>query len=80
MYWVISPVFSRAGYVHLKNFYEIFGLETFLEYDGVSPADEKTSAWRCRMCGYVHQGEEPPDKCPYCFFSNTAFKKVWPKE
>jgi acyl-CoA dehydrogenase len=40
--------------------------------------DEKTDgpAWRCRICGYVHYGDEPPDECPYCFFPQSAFKKV----
>ncbi|MGD9136954.1 MAG: acyl-CoA dehydrogenase family protein [Desulfobacterales bacterium] len=33
-------------------------------------------AWRCRICGYVHYGDEPPDECPYCFFPQSAFKKV----
>ena len=32
--------------------------------------------WRCRMCGYVHFGEEPPEECPYCFFPASAFKKI----
>jgi acyl-CoA dehydrogenase len=36
------------------------------------------TAWRCRMCGYVHYGDSPPDECPSCFFPSTAFKKVWP--
>jgi rubrerythrin len=22
--------------------------------------------WVCRECGYVHFGEEPPEKCPAC--------------
>jgi acyl-CoA dehydrogenase len=35
------------------------------------------TAWRCRMCGYVHYGDKPPDECPSCFFPSTAFKKVW---
>jgi acyl-CoA dehydrogenase len=41
---------------------------------------EGITAWRCRMCGYIEHGQEPPDECPYCFFPKTAFKKVWPKE
>ena len=36
------------------------------------------TAWRCRMCGYVHYGDSPPDECPSCFFPSPAFKKVWP--
>lgn len=22
--------------------------------------------WRCRNCGYIHEGNEPPDECPAC--------------
>ncbi|MBF8259178.1 MAG: fumarate reductase/succinate dehydrogenase flavoprotein domain protein, partial [Actinobacteria bacterium] len=22
--------------------------------------------WECTICGYVHEGEEPPDVCPVC--------------
>ena len=33
-------------------------------------------AWRCRICGHVHYGEEPPEECPYCFFPQKAFKAV----
>ena len=22
--------------------------------------------WKCRNCGYVHEGKEPPEKCPAC--------------
>ncbi len=23
-------------------------------------------AWRCALCGYVHRGEAPPERCPVC--------------
>jgi acyl-CoA dehydrogenase len=36
----------------------------------------ETTAWRCRICGHVHYGGEPPEECPYCFFPAAAFKKV----
>jgi acyl-CoA dehydrogenase len=45
--------------------------------DTVRPQDQTgSSAWRCRVCGYVHYGDEPPEECPYCFFPKTAFKRV----
>ncbi len=22
--------------------------------------------WRCLICGYIHEGEEPPYVCPIC--------------
>ncbi len=42
---------------------------------GLESGKGKT-AWRCRICGYVHYGDEPPEECPYCFFPKTAFKEV----
>jgi acyl-CoA dehydrogenase len=42
------------------------------------PSANGTPAWRCRMCGHIHYGAEPPEECPSCFFPKTAFKKVWP--
>jgi acyl-CoA dehydrogenase len=36
------------------------------------------TAWRCRMCGFIHYGDEPPEECPSCYFPSTAFKKIWP--
>jgi len=41
---------------------------------------EGKTAWKCRMCGHIHYGDEAPEECPLCFFPNTAFKKVWPRE
>lgn len=41
----------------------------------VQPGKGKT-AWRCRMCGHVHYGDEPPEECPYCFFSADTFKRL----
>ena len=27
---------------------------------------DKTIKWKCRNCGYVHEGDEAPDECPAC--------------
>tara|TARA_Y100000310_G_scaffold185141_1_gene185231 strand:+ start:2093 stop:2665 length:573 start_codon:yes stop_codon:yes gene_type:complete len=27
---------------------------------------DKTVKWKCRNCGYVHEGKEAPDICPAC--------------
>lgn len=29
--------------------------------------------WRCTVCGYVHQGDEPPDQCPVCGADRSRF-------
>ncbi|QFJ56070.1 NADH peroxidase [Pseudobutyrivibrio xylanivorans] len=30
----------------------------------------------CPVCGYVHEGDNPPDECPVCHVSGDKFKKV----
>ena len=32
--------------------------------------------WRCTVCGYIHSGEEPPDKCPVCGADKSLFEEV----
>ncbi len=27
---------------------------------------EEVVKWRCRNCGYIHEGEEAPEECPAC--------------
>jgi len=22
--------------------------------------------WKCTVCGYIHEGDAPPEKCPQC--------------
>jgi len=34
--------------------------------DGVVFKREKKVKWKCRNCGYVHEGNEAPEKCPAC--------------
>ncbi|MCG6909737.1 MAG: hypothetical protein LJE94_06375 [Deltaproteobacteria bacterium] len=32
--------------------------------------------WRCTVCGYIHKGDEPPDKCPVCGADKSLFEEV----
>lgn len=32
--------------------------------------------WRCTICGYIHEGETPPDVCPLCGAGLEAFEEV----
>ncbi len=34
----------------------------------------KKVAWRCRNCGYVHEGDEAPEKCPACDHPQAHFE------
>lgn len=35
---------------------------------------DKSIKWRCRNCGYIHEGTEPPDKCPACAHPKAYFE------
>lgn len=68
---------------HVLNAYKpampaLEDLPLLRELDMNDPEAHKSPAWRCRMCGHIHYGAEPPDQCPSCFFPKTAFKQVWP--
>ena len=43
--------------------------------DARGPGSDR-KAWRCRICGHVHYGDQAPETCPYCFFPRSAFKEV----
>jgi len=32
--------------------------------------------WECTVCGYIHEGEEPPDECPVCSADKSMFVEV----
>lgn len=42
--------------------------------------------WICPVCGYVYEGEQPPEKCPQCGAAGTKFteknddSKAWADE
>ena len=31
--------------------------------------------WVCPVCGYVHEGDQPPEKCPLCGVAGSKFKE-----
>lgn len=35
---------------------------------------EKSVAWVCRKCGFVHAGEKPPEECPACSHPKNFFE------
>ena len=56
---------------------EIFGeeLKNAKNLEGVQEVKNETK-WVCEICGYVHYGDNPPEKCPVCGVGPENFKKV----
>ena len=32
--------------------------------------------WRCGVCGYIHDGDSPPEKCPKCGAPKEKFSAL----
>ncbi|HWP98002.1 MAG TPA: FAD-dependent oxidoreductase [Syntrophomonadaceae bacterium] len=41
-----------------------------------SGGKKRTKHWKCRVCGYVHEGTEPPDECPVCGAPKDMFDPI----
>lgn len=35
---------------------------------------ERVVKWKCRNCGYIHEGTEAPEECPACAHSRAYFE------
>jgi len=77
IYPEFAKVARKEGYEDVANaFEEIAEVEEFHEKRYLSllknvkdkSVFKKSSAvkWHCRNCGYVHEGNEAPEKCPAC--------------
>jgi rubredoxin len=36
--------------------------------------------WKCTVCGYIHEGEEPPENCPVCGADRSKFIPIEAEE
>ena len=32
--------------------------------------------WRCGVCGYIHDGDNPPERCPKCGAAKEMFSEI----
>ncbi len=37
---------------------------------------KKNTKWKCSVCGYIHEGDTPPDVCPVCKQNADKFVKI----
>ena len=63
-------VISIAEKQHEKCF---LALAQNIKSDKIFRRDEKV-IWRCRNCGYLHEGADAPDKCPACVRPSGHFE------
>lgn len=39
-------------------------------------ATKTMSKWKCKVCGYIHEGDSAPEFCPVCKQPSSAFEKI----
>ena len=37
--------------------------------------ENQGTKWVCPVCGYIHYGDNPPEKCPLCGVPKELFRK-----
>jgi hypothetical protein len=47
---------------------------------GPRRVEQLMKRWRCRICGYIHVGDEPPERCRYCAALRDQFFLMKPTE
>ncbi|MBW1972251.1 MAG: rubrerythrin family protein [Deltaproteobacteria bacterium] len=69
----ISKVFSAIAVAEKQHEKRYLALAENIEKGRVFKREKKV-VWRCRNCGYLHEGEEPPEKCPACAHPRAYFE------
>ena len=67
---MVWEMISVAEKQHEKRYVELAGN---IEADRVFKR-EQSVVWRCRNCGYLHEGSEAPETCPACLHPQAHFE------
>ncbi len=46
------------------------------EYVEVTKPGDRVRKWKCRVCGYIWEGNEPPAECPLCHKDSSYFDEI----
>jgi rubrerythrin len=69
----VAAVFEAISVAEKQHEKRYDDLAANIEAGKVFKKDD-TVAWRCRNCGYLHEGEEAPDLCPACVHPQAHFE------
>lgn len=69
----IADIFMAIGVAEKQHEKRYRDLLTNIENGRVFKRDDKVT-WRCRNCGYVHEGEEAPEVCAACAHAMAHFE------
>jgi len=69
----IATIFESIAVAEKQHEKRYLDLAANIESGTVFKKDKKV-VWRCRNCGYLHEGTEAPDMCPACAHPQAHFE------
>lgn len=69
----VASAFTHIAAVEVEHEDRYLHLISNIETDRVF-SKNGVERWKCRNCGYVHEGEGAPDKCPACLHGRNYFE------
>jgi len=69
----IARVFEAISVAEKQHEKRYLGLLANVEAGTVFKKEKKV-VWRCRNCGYLHEGDEAPETCPACAHPRAHFE------
>jgi rubrerythrin len=69
----IAAAFEAIAVAEKQHEKRYLDLAANIEAGRVFKRDEKNT-WRCRNCGYLHEGNEAPEACPACAHAQAHFE------
>ncbi len=69
----IAAIFNAIAVAEMQHEKRYLALVANIE-NGTVFKKEKSVVWRCRNCGYTHEGEEAMDLCPACVHPRAHFE------
>jgi len=69
----VADVFEAIAVAEQQHEKRYLGLLSNVEAGTVFKKEEKV-VWRCRNCGYLHEGTEAPRTCPACAHPQAHFE------
>jgi len=69
----IAKIFESIAVAEKQHEKRYLALMANIENGKVFKKD-KPVVWRCRNCGYLHEGVEAPDECPACAHAQAHFE------
>jgi rubrerythrin len=69
----IAKVFEAIAVAEKQHERRYLALMENIKNGTVFKKEDKV-VWRCRNCGYLHEGTEAPDTCPACAHPKAHFE------